>query len=473
MGMSQLNWTRWNKNCASFLTRILLPFLLAVACNSPANLSAQAPKPAQAQAPASAVTLTPLTLPFGTQVVGTTGGSKPVVESVVLKNSGTAPLNISKITLKGDFTQTNNCPTALPAGASCSVDLIFSPTANGVRLGTLEFTDDAADSPQDVSIGGTGSVVNLVHIHLLLNHFPVIGMIIGVGLFLLGMLGKSEDLQRACLLIFLAMALITIPTFLSGSAAADAVKYLPGISSNMLANHLNAALPAYFFIELTGAMAWFGLWEYRRNKRLGGVTLGIVLLLSLITIGLMSNTGNLGGKIRHEEIMYASEVAPTSNLGTPFFGVDVAAIGAFVRGTKWVWPTLQTLHFIGLSLLLGVVFMVDLRLLGLMKNVAFSTVHRLLPWGVLGFGLNVFTGMCYWVAAPYQYTLNIVFYWKIIFILVAGINTIYLTAFDEPYAVQADGDSPFTGKVVAASMVALWVGVIFCGIMLPFLGSAF
>jgi hypothetical protein len=77
------------------------------------------------------------------------------------------------------------------------------------------------------------------------------------------------------------------------------------------------------------------------------------------------------------------------------------------------------------------------------------------------------------VAAPYQYTLNIVFYWKIMFIMVAGINAIYLTVFEEPYAVMAGQDSPFRGKLVAASMVALWVGVIFCGIMLPFLGSAF
>ena len=75
-------------------------------------------------------------------------------------------------------------------------------------------------------------------------------------------------------------------------------------------------------------------------------------------------------------------------------------MGNFVVGVKWVWATCQTLHFMGLSLLLGVVFLVDLRLLGVMKNVSFATVHRLLPWGILGFGLNVLTGMFYFLALP-------------------------------------------------------------------------
>jgi hypothetical protein len=57
--------------------------------------------------------------------------------------------------------------------------------------------------------------------------------------------------------------------------------------------------------------------------------------------------------------------------------------------------------------------------------------------------------------------------------MIAGINAIYLTLFDEPWALQAGDEAPLRGKVIAASVVALWIGVIFCGIMLPFLGSAF
>ena len=59
------------------------------------------------------------------------------------------------------------------------------------------------------------------------------------------------------------------------------------------------------------------------------------------------------------------------------------------------------------------------------------------------------------------------------FIMAAGVNAIYLTLFDEPWAVQAGESAPLRGKLIAASVVLLWIGVIFCGIMLPFLGSAF
>ena len=65
----------------------------------------------------------------------------------------------------------------------------------------------------------------------------------------------------------------------------------------------------------------------------------------------------------------------------------------FVTGTKWMWPICETLHFVGLSLLMGVVLLVDLRMLGFMKSVSFPVLHRLLPWGILGFGMNVMTGL--------------------------------------------------------------------------------
>lgn len=456
---------RDNNNRAVLLVRVLMLLAFASICSPSSYLRAQA------QAPS--LTLTPGTLTFGTQVVGTTGGREPVIESVLLKNNGTAALSISGITIMGDYSETNNCPPTLAVDSSCSVNVTFKPTDNGVRNGSLNISDNAAGSPQEVTLGGTGSIVNLVHIHLLLNHFPIIGTIVGLGLFLIALIGKSDDLQRGSLVVFLGIALLTFPTYMSGSASADSIKYLPGVPLAMITAHQNAALLGFLFMEVTGAVSWFGLWEYRRKSRIGGVTLAVVLFLSCVTVALMANAGNLGGKIRHGEIMYASEVAPVASTGIASLGLNADAIGKFVRETKWVWPTLQTLHFMGLTLLLGIVFVVNLRLLGAMKNVPYAAVHRLLPWGVLGFALNVCTGMCYWVAAPYQYTLNPLFYWKILFIMAAGVNAIYLTLFDEPWSLRAGDEAPLRGKLIAASVVALWIGVIFCGIMLPFLGNAF
>jgi hypothetical protein len=138
-----------------------------------------------------------------------------------------------------------------------------------------------------------------------------------------------------------------------------------------------------------------------------------------------------------------------------------------------MWPTCETLHFVGLSLLMGVVFLVDLRVLGVMKGVSFASLHRLLPWAAFGFGVNVVTGMLFFVGIPHQYTGNKTFYWKLALVMLAGLNAVYFTLVDEPWELGPGEDAPFTAKFAAASAVLLWVGVMYCGSMLPFLGNSF
>ena len=316
--------------------------------------------------------------------------------------------------------------------------------------------------------------MNLVHVHLLLNHFPVVGTIIGVGLFLGAILANSVDLKRASLLVLLGIALLSIPVYMSGNAAQQAIQNLPGVSEQLIVQHENAALLAYVFMEITGAAAWFGLWRFRRASQFGRGTLLVIFLLSATTMALMANASNIGGQIRHPEILPDSNTIAPARL---VIGINAVAIGHFVvggdGGSRWVWATCQTLHFMGLTLLMGVVFLVDLRVLGVIKNVSFAALHRLLPWGMLGFALNLLTGMLYFLGAPEQYTKNVTFYWKIALIMIAGANAVYFTVFDEPWHLRANDTAPPKLKAVALSAVVLWIGVMFCGLMLPFLGNAF
>ena len=69
----------------------------------------------------------------------------------------------------------------------------------------------------------------------------------------------------------------------------------------------------------------------------------------------------------------------------------------------WAWPICEVFHFVGLCLLFGVVLLVNLRLLGVVEGVALADVNRLLPWGIGGFGVNVVTGMLFFLASPDQY----------------------------------------------------------------------
>ena len=85
---------------------------------------------------------------------------------------------------------------------------------------------------------------------------------------------------------------------------------------------------------------------------------------------------------------------------------------AMAGGVPWLWPLCETLHFIGLALLLGVVGLLDLRMLGFGKDIPLGPLQRLTPWGILGFVINLVTGMLFFVGAPSQYVTNVAFLFK-------------------------------------------------------------
>jgi Bacterial Ig-like domain (group 2)/Protein of unknown function (DUF1573)/IPT/TIG domain/Abnormal spindle-like microcephaly-assoc'd, ASPM-SPD-2-Hydin/Galactose oxidase, central domain len=89
---------------------------------------------------------------FGNQVVSTTSSA----QALTLTNNQTISLHISAISTSGDFAQTNNCGSSIGAGATCTINVTFTPTTTGTRTGTLSVTDDAANSPQTTSLTGTG-----------------------------------------------------------------------------------------------------------------------------------------------------------------------------------------------------------------------------------------------------------------------------------------------------------------------------
>jgi hypothetical protein len=107
------------------------------------NLTGDASGPVASLAPAS--------LTFRGQQVGTTSATK----AVTLTNTGNTVLNVSRVQVTGDFAQTNNCSAPLAAGSSCTINITFTPTASGTRVGTLTVSDNAASSPQTESLTGS------------------------------------------------------------------------------------------------------------------------------------------------------------------------------------------------------------------------------------------------------------------------------------------------------------------------------
>src|SRR5215831_7969637 len=148
----------------------------------------------------------------------------------------------------------------------------------------------------------------------------------------------------------------------------------------------------------------------------------------------------------------------------------------FVITYPWVWPASETLHFIGLAMLIGVVGLIDLRLLGLAKHIPFAPLHRLLPWGISGFTICLITGVLFFTGDPFQYIHNPVFWFKLLFIVLTGANVLVFYAsgvFRDVERLGPGEDAPLIAKVIAATSLFLWIGVMYLGRMLPFLGDAF
>ena len=302
--------------------------------------------------------------------------------------------------------------------------------------------------------------MNLAHLHLLLNHVPTVGLGIALGLFLASLLKKSDDLKQASFVAFFLLGLLAIPAFLTGSAAQFVLQDQPGVSRQVIAAHQDAALLALILMEITGLVAWIALWRFRTWQQTA------ILILAIVTFGLMASAANIGGHIRHPEILAEAAAAPV-----PVWPRTAAAGAAFVLDNPWVWPIGEVFHFVGLCLLFGVVLLVNLRLLGFVKGVAFADVKRLLPWGMAGLGINIVTGMLFFLAAPEQYTQNSAFAWKIGVLLVSGVTLLYPTMSDRAGALTPEDRAPLTGRIIAAGSICLWIGVIFLGRFLPYLGS--
>ena len=143
---------------------------------------------------------------------------------------------------------------------------------------------------------------------------------------------------------------------------------------------------------------------------------------------------------------------------------------ATLMHTHWAWPVVESLHFIGLCLLVGAIGSFDLRLLGVARRVPIAAVHRLIPWGIAGFVLNACTGLLFVLTEPDQYIYNPSFHLKVLSLAIAGANAglFYVTTFKQVFGPAPVLDAPRRAKAIALVSLCAWMSVIVCGRMLTF-----
>jgi hypothetical protein len=147
----------------------------------------------------------------------------------------------------------------------------------------------------------------------------------------------------------------------------------------------------------------------------------------------------------------------------------------WVNSTPWLWPMCESLHFIGLSLLVGIAGFFDLRLMGFFARVPIAAAKALMPFAMAGFAINLVTGSIFLTGLPEQYVANPVWWSKVGFLAVAGANAfIFETRLSaRVLAIEPGNDTPRAAKIIGFVSIVSWFAVLYCGRMLAFLGDAF
>jgi hypothetical protein len=326
-----------------------------------------------------------------------------------------------------------------------------------------------------------------------LNHVPTLGAVLVLSLLVLAFVRRNEHLTHVALEILFVIAVVTMPVYITGVGAHRELRGRPEVSEVIIREHQDAAIYGFTALEFAGFVGWLALWQTRRRGRPSPVIVPATAVLLLLSLAIMGRAANLGGEIRHPEMSGVAETA-TSALGSapgqapgqaqgpapgqdgqtvdPYAHFLAARISEYMVNSPWAWPAAETIHFLGLSLSIGVLLAVNLRILGVMPGVPFADVHRLLPWGMLGFGANLITGMIFFIGQPGQYITSAPFLWKVVFLLIAGGNFLYLTVFTKAWA-STGMTSSMLDKAMAVSSIVAWLGVLYAGRMLPYLGNAF
>lgn len=146
------------------------------------------------------------------------------------------------------------------------------------------------------------------------------------------------------------------------------------------------------------------------------------------------------------------------------------AVGEFTRNSRWAWPIFESLHFLGMSVLVGTVGMFDLRLLGFARSVPLKALHRMIPVGIAAFLVNAATGVCFLAATPDQYLFNRAFRWKVVFFLIAGLNVMffYTANFRRLEERGNTGPPPVGARIAGGISLCAWIGVMAAGRLLTF-----
>lgn len=155
--------------------------------------------------------------------------------------------------------------------------------------------------------------MNNAHLHLVVNHLPIVFPVVGIIILLIGIITKSDVSKRNAYLIFILGAIASVLAMATGEGAEEAVEHVDGISENLIKTHGEAAELFAGFSYVVGVVSAAALFAGLRKFKFSGIFAPIILFLSVVMMYFAQQAGRTGGEIRHTEIRSGSATANGSD----------------------------------------------------------------------------------------------------------------------------------------------------------------
>ena len=144
--------------------------------------------------------------------------------------------------------------------------------------------------------------MNEAHLHMVVNHFPIIGTILAIGILIAGLLSKNRSIINTSYVLFVIGAIFGILSMNTGEGAEELAEDMPGIGWKIIHEHEELAEKMALLLDILGVLSLVGFYfKYKKNAKEKLVSY-IILLIGIASLFVIQKVGTSGGEIRHTEI---------------------------------------------------------------------------------------------------------------------------------------------------------------------------
>ncbi len=144
--------------------------------------------------------------------------------------------------------------------------------------------------------------MNDAHLHMVVNHFPIIGTIFGLGILIVGLILKNNSVKNTAYWVFIIAAIFAFAAAYTGDGAEEIVEDMPNIGNQIIHEHEELADKFALIMYVTGFFSLMSLLANVKNHKFAKLLSFITLTLALVAAILSKSVGTSGGEIRHTEI---------------------------------------------------------------------------------------------------------------------------------------------------------------------------